>query len=103
MLAETVSFTEQEMLIILLVLLGFLVLTVAAFVLGCFWAWRAGRGSQAALVGWIVVGPLVLVPAVLVSLPGVVRGSFSFIFPACLLATQGALYFASKSTAEPRE
>lgn len=54
-LAETVSFTEEEMLVILLVLLGILALHVVAALLGCFWAWRAGRGSQLALVGWLLV------------------------------------------------
>lgn len=54
-LAEAVSFTEEQMLVILLVILGVLALHVVAAALGCVWAWRAGGGSQLALVGWLVL------------------------------------------------
>jgi len=99
-LAETVSFTDQEILVILLVLLGFLALVVITLVLGCFWAWRAGRGSQMALIGWLIMGPLVLVPTMLMSIPGVFNGNFFLMFPLAALATQVALYFAARQSSD---
>jgi len=102
MLAETVSFTDQQILIILLVLLGFLVVAVASFVLGCFWAWRAGRGSQSALVGWLLIGVLPFSCALLASIPGLADTIFLLAVFSLALASQVGLYVAAKRRSDAR-
>lgn len=95
-LAETVSFTEEEMLIIMLVLVGILVATVAVVGLGCLWAYKAGRGSQAALGGWLIVAALEVV-ALVASLPGLASGpSLLLSLPTGALAAQAGLYLTAK-------
>ncbi len=96
MLAEAVSFTEEEMFVILLVLLGMLAAAVAVVVLGCIWAWRAGRGSQLGLAGMIVVMALeasVFMPAAAAAL----GGNPFVILPAGALAAQTALYLVARN------
>lgn len=96
MLAETVSFTEEEILVILLVLVAILMAAAALVGLGCLWAWKAGRGSQAALVGWSIVGALELLAAA-AALPSLVTGPQPFVSaPAAALAVQVSLYITAK-------
>ena len=95
MLAETVSFTEEEILVILLVLLGMLLAAGVFVTLGCVWAWRAGRGSQLALAGAITVvtiEAIVLLP----TLPAVLRGDLFVVAPAGAIALQAVLYFVAR-------
>ena len=94
-LAETVSFTEEEMLFIMMVLLAILAVAVTLGMLGCLWAWMAGKGSQRALGGWIFVAMLE-VPAVIAALPGAVEGSLFAILPLGIVALQVALYLAGR-------
>ena len=97
-LAEAVSFTEEQMLVILLVILGILAAHVVAAGLGCLWAWRAGRGSQLALVGWLAVLGLEVL-YVLMAVPGVLQGEpNAFLMSAALpLGAQAFLFARSRS------
>ena len=96
MLAETPTFTSGEILLILLVLVGLVAVAVATFALGCVWAWRAGRGSKAALVGWVAVGSLEVL-LLLPSLPAVLRGELVALpVPLGALACQVGLYLTAK-------
>ena len=52
---EAVSFSGEEVFFILLVLAVFAVATLALIVLGFVWAGRAGRGSEAAMAGFVIV------------------------------------------------
>jgi len=45
-------------LILILILLAMLLAAVATVALGCLWAWKAGRGSQLGLCGWVVCAAL---------------------------------------------
>jgi hypothetical protein len=94
-LAETVSFTEEEILVILLVLLGMLLAAVVFVALGCVWAWKAGRGSQLALAGAITIVSFEAM-AFLAALPSVLSGDFFVVVPAGALALQAILYFVAK-------
>jgi len=96
MLAETVKLSGGEVLIILLVLLGMLAVVLAVVVLGCVWAWKAGRGSETAKVLWIVCASLEAL-ALLSAAPSALFGrSFAAVFPAGALGAQLALYFGAK-------
>ena len=94
LLAEAVSFTEEEILVILLVLLGMLLVAVSAVVLGCIWAWRAGRGSQLALGGFAAVVGLEAL-ATVARLPDAVGGDVAMA-PAAVIALQVALYLTAR-------
>lgn len=100
LLAETVSFTEGEILVIILVLLGMLAVVVATVGLGFFWAWRAGRGSQLALAGWICIASLEAV-AVLGSVASLFSSGPNPVVagPLGALVGQGALYFVTRGKA----
>lgn len=52
--AETVQLDGGLLLLLLIFVLLFVAFLVAVVVFGFVWAARAGRGSQAALAGWIV-------------------------------------------------
>lgn len=77
-LAETVSIDGNLLLLLLAVFLATVALWCFLAIRGFFWAKQAGRGSQRALVWWVVScvaivlplspSPLVLVPLVLVGL-----------------------------------
>ncbi len=96
MLAETPTFTSGEILLILIVLVGLVAVAVATFALGCLWAWRAGRGSKAALVGWVAVASLEVL-FVLPSLPDALRGGlFAVSAPLGALTCQVVLYLTAK-------
>lgn len=96
-LAETVSFTEEEILVIMLVLLGMLAVVVAIAVLGCIWAWRAGRGSQRALIGFVVVASLEGM-ASLAAVPALLEDrSLVFIGPVWALGAQVGLFLWARA------
>ena len=57
-LAEAVSIDGGALVALLAVMLAVLLSAVAGVVLGFVWAWRAGRGSMHALVGWVLVTAL---------------------------------------------
>lgn len=96
MLAETPTFTSGEILLILLVLVGVVAVAVATFALGCLWAWRAGRGSKPALVGWVVVASLEVL-FLLPTLPGSLKGElFAVAPPLGALTCQVVLYLTAK-------
>jgi len=101
-LAETIKLSGTEVLIILLVLVGILAIGVAVLGLGCLWAWRAGRGSQLALAGWVVCGTLEG-SVVLLSLVDLLRGRVNAlaIIPAAALAAQVGLYLAARDQPRP--
>jgi hypothetical protein len=95
LLAETVSFTEEEILVILLLLLGMLLAAVVFVALGCVWAWKAGRGSQLALAGFITVlafEGMAFLPA----LPALLNGNFVVVVPGGAIALQAVLYFTAR-------
>lgn len=98
MLAESVSLSGSEVLVILLVLLALLVATIATAVLGCLWAFRAGRGSPLALVGWLLVA-FVEVIAMVPALADLRFGAPSMVgfAPLGALAAQVALYVRGKA------
>jgi hypothetical protein len=101
-LAETIKLSGTEVLVILLVLVGILAIGVAVLGLGCLWAWRAGRGSQLALAGWLVCGTLEGA-VILVSLVDLVRGRINPLpsIPAAALAAQVGLYLAAREKPRP--
>lgn len=83
--AEGPSFTGPQVTVIILVLVTMFLLICGAMVLGCVLAERAGRGSQNALVGWLVIAVLELMYVVrgLIDLPPelsvyIVAGVFVF-------------------------
>jgi len=97
-LAETIKLSGGEVLVILLVLIGMAVVAAAFLALGCVWAWRAGRGSQAALAGWIVcavVEGLLLLQVIGSLFQG--RPNFLGAVPAGALAAQVGLYLAARA------
>lgn len=93
MLAETPQPDGGLLLILILVLLGFLVAHVVVVSLGCFWAWRAGRGSQSALAGFLLVAAVegLFIGIAVISL---LEGSLNLYFGSAVvpLAAQVALY-----------
>ena len=98
MLAETPQLIDGEVLVFLLVLLvAMLLATVAVFALGCLWAWKAGRGSQPALVGWILVASLEAF-ALLLGVLSLLDGTVNLFLTAPLgaLAVQAALYAVAR-------
>ena len=96
MLAEAPTFTSGEILLILLVVVGVAAVAVATFALGCVWAWRAGRGSKPALVGWLAVASLEVL-FLLPSLPGLFKGDvFAVGAPLGALACQVILFLTAK-------
>jgi hypothetical protein len=101
-LAETIKLSGTEVLIILLVLLGSLLAVVAVMGLGCLWAWRAGRGSQLALAGWVVCGTLEG-SVILLGLASLLRGQVNAVgtVPAGALAAQVGLYLAARGKPRP--
>jgi hypothetical protein len=96
-LAETVSFTEEEILVIRLVLLGILAAHVVVAGLGCFWAWRAGRGSQPSTVAWLVVLAIESMYLAM-ALPSLLRGEPNFYLggAAVPLAAQVLLFLGAR-------
>lgn len=102
MLAETIKLSGTEVLIILVVLVGILASGLAVLGLGCLWAWRAGRGSQLALAGWVVCGTLEGA-VVLLSLVDLLRGRINPlpVIPAAALAAQVGLYLAAREKPRP--
>ena len=101
MLAETPQLIDGDVLVFLLVLLVAILLAAAAVVaLGCLWAWKAGRGSQPALVGWILVASFesyLLLHGVLILLGG--TGNLFLIAPLGAIGVQGALYAVAREKA----
>jgi hypothetical protein len=49
------DFTATDWVLMLSIVIGLLAIHIVVFVLGCLWAWRAGRGSAAAVGAWILV------------------------------------------------
>ena len=70
--------------------------------LGCFWAWWAGRGSTAALVGFVIVGAVETL-YVTAAVPTLFRGEPNYYLAAAALplAAQVALYLVGR-TRRPR-
>ena len=98
-LAEAITFTEEEILVILLVLVGILVVGVVVVVLGCIWAWMAGKGSVLALVGFLVIASLEA-PLLLASIPGLVTDlNLAVLGPLAVLGLQVALYLGGRASA----
>ena len=101
-LAEVVQLTDGQvafLILILVLLLGVVVLCCVAVVLGCVWAYRAGRGSSRARHGWIVVGSFEVV-ALLLPIAGRFGGGFDFLMLGPL-AAQGALFLLGRSRPRP--
>ena len=99
-LAETVSFTDEEILVIMVVLIGLAAGVVAIALLGCLWAWRGGRGSQTALVLWLIVASLEG-QTLFTAVPGILRGGGSpwLAAPLGALAVQVGLYLTARKRA----
>lgn len=97
-LAETPQPTGGQVLVLLLILAGVLIVHVAVVVLGCVWAWKAGRGSASALIGLAVVAALEAL-FVLVAIPSVVRGepNYYLAWAAVPLVAQLALWAGARA------
>lgn len=97
-LAETPQPDGGLVVIILVILLGVLVAHVAVVALGSFWAWRAGRGSRLALVGFGIIGALEVL-YLMAAVPGLLRGNPSFYLASAALplAAQVALYAGARA------
>lgn len=95
-LAEGPSFTGPEVTVIILVLLTMFLLICGVMVLGCILAQRAGRGSQNALVGWLVIAFFELMYLVrgLIDLPP----ELSVYIVAAVLVLQVGLFVAARRT-----
>ena len=96
-LAETVQLDGSLLLVAIVALLVGLVLATAFVVLGFVWASSAGRGSRAALRGWLVLVAVEVVLSVF-SLRAVAQARAGWIhafFPA-LLACQVAVYAGAR-------
>lgn len=89
MLAEAVSINGGALVIVLVILVLLGALAIAAMVLGCVWATRAGRGSRRALAGWLVVAVLEAVYS-LPLIAGSVRGRRVSLLSLIVLAVLGA-------------
>ncbi|MEO5679000.1 MAG: hypothetical protein ABIS47_04945 [Acidimicrobiales bacterium] len=101
MLAESIQLTNAEATALLLILLALLLIVVAMAVLavlGCVWAYRAGRGSRRARQGWIIVGTIESL-TLLLSVPSALGRhlSISMLFPVLALAAQAALHQLGRS------
>ena len=98
-LAESPTFGGPEILFILLVLLGILAVNAVVVTLGCVWAWRAGKGSRRALVGWIIIGSVETL-ALVASIPDLISGASRFVvLPLAVIALQVALFLSGRSSA----
>lgn len=97
-LAETMKLDGGTMFVILVIFLGIAAVICAVFALGCVWAYRAGRGSQLALIGWgIVASSEALI--VVVTTPGMIGRGFNWLvlFPAGALVGQAGLYLLGRT------
>ena len=103
-LAETPQPSGGLVVLILLFLLVVLLAHVVFVGLGCFLAWWAGRGSTAALVGFVIVGAVeaLYLTAAVASL---FRGEPSYYLAAAALplAAQVGLYLAARTRRPPSD
>lgn len=101
-LAETPQPSGSLVFLILLVLLAVVVVHLAAVILGSVWAWRAGRGSQPSLVGFVLIGSFESL-YLLGTLSSVVQGEPNLYlgWVAVPLLAQIVLYIASRRTRAP--
>ena len=100
MLAETVSIDGGALLLILAALLLVLALAVAIVVFGFVLAPRAGRGSQRALVWWVIIVTVEVLYA-LGGVAAILAGEFSMLIllaPA-IIACQVALFVQARKDA----
>lgn len=100
-LAETIQLTNAEATVLLLILLALFLMVVALAVLavlGCVWAYRAGRGSKRARQGWIIVGTIESL-ALLLFIPSALGAHLSIpvLFPVLALAAQAGFYLHGRS------
>lgn len=102
MLAEAVGPDADALTVIILIFLGLVALTAVLALLGGVWAYRTGRGSARARVGWICIGS-VEVLALLLGTPALVKGGVDLLLlsPAVALAVQAALYLLGRATRRP--
>lgn len=102
MLAETVSIDGGALVLILIVLLLTLAVAAAVVIAGFVFAYRAGKGSHNALVGWMVVAGmelLVLLLAVLALFQG--NGGRGFVVPTLALLGQAGVFLRAKRQGPP--
>lgn len=102
LLAETVTFTTGEVVMILLVLLAVALVVVALVVVGFVCARRGGRGSASARTTWFVIAAIESVFAVSV-LPQAVNGELGVLIPALVVAAQAAVYVQARGRVSPDE
>lgn len=97
MLAESVSIDGGTLLLILAAVLVVLGIAVAIIVFGFVLAPRAGRGSQRALVWWVVIVAVEVLYA-LGGVAAVVAGDFSLLvlLPPAIIAGQVALFLRAR-------
>ena len=97
LLAEAVTLDAGAMALILAILALGAALTIAAIVLGCIWADRAGKGSARALVGWLLIAAV----EALVSVGGIASllddPNPLYLFPLAVLGYQLWLYLRARS------
>lgn len=95
-LAEAVQLSDEEaslLVFIFLVFLAMVALLCVAAVLGCVWAYRAGRGSNLALKGWITAATPFVV-AMMLPIPTMLAKGFNvfWLVPVSVLVVHAALY-----------
>jgi hypothetical protein len=100
MLAETVSIDGGTLVLILAALLVVLALAVAVVVFGFVLAPRAGRGSQRALVWWVVIVTVEVLYA-LGGVAAIIAGDFSVfvLLPPAIIACQVAMFVQARKDA----
>jgi hypothetical protein len=100
MLAETVSIDGGTLLVILAALVLVLALSIAVVVFGFVLAPRAGRGSQRALVWWVIILALEMLYA-LGGVTAIFAGDFSLfvLLPPAIIACQVAMYVQARKDA----
>lgn len=98
LLAEGPSIDGGLLVVLLAIAIAVVVLTVAAAVLGCVWARRAGRGSRPALVGFLAVAA---VEALVLLGAAVDQALVTAAVAGSLLLAQGALFERGRRERQP--
>lgn len=98
-LAESISISGPELVLILALFLVVVVGFIAMMAFGCVLARKAGQGSSSALVGWIIIA-VIEASVVLPRIPRIIGGArFSLVAlaPAIALAVQASMYRSAKN------
>ncbi len=102
LLAEAVSIDGGTLVLILVLFFAFVGVTVGLAVLGCVWAYRAGKGSASSRTGLICIGVLEGFALASIGL-SLLRGGFSpfSVAVVVLVAAQIGLYALGRANRPP--